>query len=137
MTTSDITLNGKLLSEYGATLLSGWCAELMKPAEPKEWVRNEAVNGNGADYIVPTDDIIKLKERTLTLTFLITGNDELLFLLRYNYFIRTLRNGEVTLNVPAIGRTYTLKYEGGTPFDMFNLTSCKLAVKFKEPKPYL
>lgn len=139
MNTKDITLNSKSLSTYGASLLEGSYISLLTPANIKEWVSNDPVDGDGVDYIVPTDTEdnidVKVAERNLTLTFLVKGNDEADFLNKYNTLLGVLQRGMVTLYVPDLNRTYTLKYVGCSPFDMFNLLACKLAVKFTEPRP--
>lgn len=139
MNTNGITLNDELLSAYGASLLEGSYISLLTPAGIKEWVSNDPIDGDGVDYIVPTDTEdnidVKVAERNLTLTFLVKGNDEADFLNKYNTLLGVLQRGMVTLYVPDLNRTYTLKYVGCSPFDMFNLLSCKLAVKFTEPKP--
>lgn len=139
MNTERITINDKSLSAYGVTLLEGSYTSLMTPAPIKPWVSNDAVNSDGVDYIVPTDEQdnvdVKVAERTLTLYFMVKGTDEANFLSNYNHFVGALQRGWVNLYIPDFNRTYKLKTEGCTPFDKFNLLSCKLAVKFTEPKP--
>lgn len=132
ITNTEALLNGSPLSSYGVTLLSSTAA-LMTPAEIKPWVSNEKVDDDGVDYIKP--DIIHVAERRLNLTFHIKGSSKESFRELYNKFIRLLQQGTVEIYLPDIEYTYILKYEGCTPFDMFDMLSCKLNVKFTEPKP--
>lgn len=133
MNTHNITLNEQPLSIYGATLLDGSYISLMTPANLKSWVTNDAVDEDGVDYIQPT--VTNVAERSVTLVFLIRGENEADFIAKYNSFIGLLHKGMIELNVPDLNRTFNLKYEGCTPFDKWMLQSCKLSVKFTEPKP--
>lgn len=133
MNTHNITIDGKLLSTYGATLLDGSYISLMTPANLKPWVMNDAVDEDGVDYIQPT--ATNVAERSVTLVFLIEGDNEADFITKYDKFVGLLHKGMVDLYVPDFNRTFNLKFEGCTPFDKWMLQSCKLSVKFTEPKP--
>ncbi|MBO7263169.1 MAG: hypothetical protein J6U93_01460 [Alistipes sp.] len=133
MNTHNITLDKQPLSTYGATLLDGSYISLMTPANLKSWVTNDAVDKDGIDYIQPT--VTNVAERSVTLVFLISGENEADFIAKYNSFIGLLHKGMIELNVPDLKRTFNLKFEGCTPFDKWMLQSCKLSVKFTEPKP--
>lgn len=126
-------LNGLPLDTYGATLLKGGYAELMRPAEMKEWVSNESPYKDGTQYIA--QDSPKVKERSVSLTFLIRGETEDMFMQGYMRFIETLMSGMCEFTIPVTDRVFKLKYESCTAFDFFDLKSCKIAVKFTEPEP--
>jgi hypothetical protein len=133
MNTHNITLNGQPLSTYGVTLLDGSYISLMTPANLKSWVTNDAVDKDGIDYIQPT--ATNVAERSVTLVFLIRGENEADFIAKYNSFIGLLHQGMIELYVPDLKMSFNLKFEGCTPFDKWMLQSCKLSVKFTEPKP--
>lgn len=130
---SEVKLNAKSLSYFGATMLKGGYAELMKPAEMKEWISNDIPSADGVQYMVPASP--KVKERSVLLTFVVTGETEEDFMMNYTRFVEELMRGLCVFTVPALSQRYTLKYEACTSFDNYNLKSCKLAVKFTEPVP--
>lgn len=129
---AEITINGYTLSSLGVTLLEGSYASLLKPAEMKEWVSNDDPRKDGIEYIEPATPVVK--PRSLDLYFMVQGSTRGEFLTRYNNFIGLLQRSIVNVYIPDLGR-YLLKYEGCTSFDHFNLTMCKVAVKFTEPQP--
>lgn len=129
---AEITINGNTLSSLGVTLLEGSYASLLKPAELKEWVSNDDPRKDGIEYIEPATPVVK--PRSLDLYFMVQGSTRGEFLTRYNNFIGLLQRSIANVYIPDLGR-YLLKYEGCTSFDHFNLTMCKLAVKFTEPQP--
>lgn len=130
---AEVTINGRTLSYWGATLLEGSYASLMTPSEVKDWVTNDNPSANGIEYIVP--DTAYVKERNVTLIFHIAGSDKDDFLARYNRFVAVLQEGLLDVYIPDLGRHYFLKYEACTSFDHFGLKMCKLAVRFLEPNP--
>lgn len=130
---SDVKLNGLPLSDFGATMLKGGYAELMKPAEMKDWISNDIPSMDGVQYMVPASP--KVKERSVSLTFVVTGETEEDFMMNYTRFVEELMRGFCTFEVPALSQRFTLKYDACTSFDNYNLKSCKLAVKFTEPIP--
>lgn len=129
---AEITINGHTLSSLGVTLLNGSYASLLKPAEMKEWVSNDDPRKDGIEYIVPTTPVVK--PRSVDLYFMVQGNTRVEFLTRYKNFIGLLQRSISVVNIPDLGK-YRLKYESCTSFDHFNLTMCKVAVKFTEPQP--
>lgn len=127
------TINSRPLSSFGAILQNGAYAELLKPAEIKEWASNDMPDADGTEYLAPTTP--RVKERDVNLTFLIEGKDTSAFLTAYKGFMAEITKGFCSLHVPDLGRTFTLKYESCTSFDFFNKRACKIAVKFTEPVP--
>lgn len=105
----------------------------MKPAEMKEWISNDIPSMDGVQYMAPASP--KVKERTVSLTFVVTGETEEDFMMNYARFVEELMRGFCAIEVPALSQRFTLKYDACTSFDNYNLKSCKLAVKFTEPIP--
>ena len=130
---AEVTINGRALSFWNATLLAGSYASLLTPPQPKEWVSNENPRKNGVEYITPDELIVG--ERDVNLIFMIAAKTKDDFLASYNRFINTIQTGIVDLYVPELGRHYFLKYNSCTSFDNYNLRACKVAVKFTEPNP--
>lgn len=129
----DVLINGKRISGMGVTLLEGSYASLLTPPELKEWVSNDDPRKDGIEYIAPATPVVK--ERNVDLYFLIRGSSQVDFLSKYNAFVELLQTGIMELRVDDLQRRFRLKYEACTSFDHFNLTMCKLAVKFIEPQP--
>lgn len=127
------TINGIPLSKYGAILMAGADAELLKLAEVKPGASNNDPRKNGTEYIARTSP--KLQERSLNLVFGVSGNSVDDFLAKYDAFVAILHTEFIDLYVPRMSRTFHLKYEMCTQFDNFNLKACKIAVKFTEPNP--
>lgn len=137
-------INGKPLSYFGAELLKGWYAELLKPADMKEWVSNDIPAENGIELYPPTTP--KVKARTISLVFLFTADDKETLMSNYQKFMRELMIGHqskmeetktefCTLYIAEFNTLYYLKYDACTSFDNCGFTTLKLAVTFTEPKP--
>lgn len=137
-------INGKPLSSFGAELLKGYYAELLKPAEMKEWVSNEIPSENGIELYPPTTP--KVKARTISLVFLLTADDKETLMSNYQYFMKELMIGKqqgmtnpkaefCTLFIAEFNKIYYLKYDACTSFDNYGLKTFKLAVTFTEAKP--
>lgn len=137
MASKDITINGIPLNEMGAALEHGGYSALMMPAPLKEFVENDDPLKDGTEVITEIDDesVAKLRERDVTLTFLIKGKDREDFLEKYNAFTSLLQKGSITLNIPDLGQIYRLIYSNATQYDNYLLKACRLAVKFREPNP--
>ena len=129
----EVLINGQRISGMGVTLLEGSYASLLTPPELKEWVSNDDPRKDGVEYIIPPQ--IAVKERNVNLYFLIRGSSQVDFLSKYNAFVELLQAGIIDVRVDDLQRSFRLKYEACTSFDHFNLTMCKLAVKFIEPQP--
>lgn len=142
--TLENMINGKPLSKFGAELLKGYYAELLKPAEMKEWVSNEIPSENGIELYPPTTP--KVKARTISLVFLLTADDKETLMSNYQKFMMELMIGEqqgmttpktefCTLFIAEFNKIYYLKYDVCTSFDNYGLKTFKLAVTFTEAKP--
>lgn len=130
---AEVTINRVGLSAYGAILLAGAYAQLIKPAEPKDWVSNESPMLNGTEYLEPEEQ--RYKERDVSLTFGIKGKNVADFLAKYQSFIEALQGGVIKLYVPDLNKTYHLIYRSCTAFENFDLKACSITVKFTEPDP--
>lgn len=129
---SGITINGVALATYGATLLNGGFAELLMPAAKKEYITNDSPLKNGVEM---ASFAPKIKDREVTLTFVIEGKTQADFLTKKKNFLAEIMDDEVVLYVPALGEYYHLYYLSCTSYDNHRLKGCKLAIKFKEPNP--
>ena len=130
---TEETINGFKLSRYGVIMLSGSYAALMKPADLKEWVSNEDVTKDGTDYLAPSTPLVA--ERSVTLHFALSKDNEEDFWDFYKTFIAVLQAGIIDLYVPRLSRHYFLKYETCSSFNNYSLKACEIAVKFTEPNP--
>lgn len=133
-----ISINGKLLSTMGVTLLSGAYSALMAPAPLKDFVENDDPLKDGTDVLSPINGGTlrpRIKERDITLTFLIQGESEPDFIRNYTDFVNTLHEGDIVLFVDDLRKYFYLIYRNCTQFDNYRLNACKLAVKFREPRP--
>lgn len=139
------SINGKPLSVFGAELLKGCYAELLKPAEMKEWVSNEIPSEDGIELYPPLTTP-KVKARTISLVFLLTADDKETLMSNYQKFMMQLMLGEqpgmvapqaqlCSLYIAEFNKIYWLKYEACTSFDNYGLKTFKLAVTFTEAKP--
>ncbi len=141
MNENEITINGTPLRELGVSLLAGAYAALLTPTTLKDFVENNDPLKDGTEIVVPGDGgsydktSPRVKERDVTLTFLIEGAGAEAFLSNYAAFIAQLYKGLVVLHVPALNATYRLLYSSSTRFDNYRLNACKIAVKFREPNP--
>ena len=141
MENNEITINGVSLASMGTTLLSGAYSALLTPPALKDFVENNDPLKDGTEVIVPGTDgkddtsTPKIKERDVTLTFLIQGDSETAFLDNYNAFVAMLHRGMINLYIPELERNFSLIYRNSTQFANYMLNACKLAVKFREPNP--
>lgn len=126
------TINGKPLSQFGATMLSGAYAELMTPASLKSFLENKDRSKDGTDVFIsnPRQD-----EKEVTLNFIITGSSQAEYISRYNAFLSELYTGQVSLFVEDLNQTFRLLYLSVTKFGNYRLHACEIAVKFREPNP--
>lgn len=128
-----ITINGTALADMGVILLQGAYAELMAPAETKDFVENDDPTKHGVEI----DTLLspKLKKRDVTLRFLVKGNSEEDFLTKYHVFLDLLYSGHIELEVPDLGACFRLIYRAKTKYANYRLNACEMAVKFTEPDP--
>ena len=126
------TINGKPLSQFGATMLSGAYAELMTPAPLKSFLENKDRSKDGTDVFIsnPRQD-----EKEVTLNFIITGSSQAEYISRYNAFLSELYTGQVSLFVEDLNQTFRLLYSSVTKFGNYRLHACEIALKFREPNP--
>lgn len=130
---TNVKINGFLLSDMGVSMLSPAYSALLAPAPLKKWIENDDPNKAGVDvdelYVPP------VAAREVSLTFLIYGRNEDDFVAKYRDFIAVLQGGNIELLVPDLNACYRLKTQSVTQFENYRLNACKLAVKFKENNP--
>lgn len=133
-----ITINEIDISTMGVSLEKGSYAALLLPAPLKEFVENNDPTKHGTEVLTTKTDgtpIARIAERDVTLTFLITGDNETDFMAKYTDFVALLHNGNINLYISDLDRTFRLIYSNSTQYDNYRLKACKLAVKFREPNP--
>lgn len=114
---------------WGVILEDGSYNKLLSGDSMKEYTKNESRSLDGVEVSIKNP---RLKERTITLTFLLIGTS---FLSNFSAFLATLQSGLIHLNVPELNKTYKLIYEANTSVTQIGLTMGKVSVKFLEPKP--
>lgn len=114
---------------WGVVLEDGSYNKLLSGDSMKEYTKNESRSLDGVEVLIKNP---RLKERTITLTFLLIGSS---FLSQFSAFLATLQSGLIHLNVPELNKTYKLIYEANTSVTQIGLTMGKVSVKFLEPKP--
>jgi hypothetical protein len=130
----ELIINGKdAYTEWGVSMGDKFLDALGEIAGMKEYVTNNNRLKDGVDYV---NTIPKIDERSVTLTFTITGENSVDFLDKKNSFYEELYHGDIALKVPANGNEiYHLKYKNSTGAYAQNIerTFAKLGVKFQEP----
>lgn len=133
-----ITINDTNISTLGVSLEKGSYAALLLPAPLKEFVENNDPTKDGTEVLTHKADgtpLARIAEREITLTFLITGDNEDDFMAKYADFVALLHGGNINLYISDLDRTFRLIYSNATQYDNYRLKACKLAVKFREPNP--
>lgn len=136
----NIHLNGRHVSEIGLTPLRGCLGELMKPAKPKDPVKNtnKAING---DVVALYHG--KVQSRNISLYFHLNSYDGSLETLqvRLDDIITELLHGESgdgvnRLFVEELNRTYWLHYIEVTDFTNISESGrATIKIKFLESNP--
>lgn len=114
---------------WGAVLEDGSYEKLLSGDAMKDYTINQSRSLDGVEVLIKNP---RMKERTITLTFLLIGTS---FLSQFSAFLETLQSGLIHLNVPELNKTYKLIYEANTSVTQIRLTMGKVSVKFLEPKP--
>lgn len=134
-----ITINGYPCENFGLTPLKGTLSELMKPAAPKEPVKNTNKDIHG-DVVALYHG--KVQSRTVTLFFYIQAGNELIDLqAAVDYLDSKLRTGtngkgDNVLFVEELGKYYHLYYEGMSEYATVGESNrATLRIKFYEPNP--
>lgn len=71
-----VSINGKLLSTMGVTLLAGAYSALMTPAPLKDFVENEDPLKDGTDVLSPSNGVISPHQRTRRHTHVLNSRRE-------------------------------------------------------------
>lgn len=133
----ETSINEIPLSSMGVTMTAGWRTALLTPAPIKDLVSNDDPEKPGIQVITKMSDgtsAAVIKERDVTLTFIVKGADEEDFLKKYTAFLQMLYKGKIILHVPSLGQHFGLIYRNATKYDDYG-NVCTLAVKFTEPDP--
>lgn len=128
----ELKINGTdAYAMWGVVLEDGSIDKLLSGDTMKEYTTNQSRSLDGVEVLIKNP---RLKERTITLTFLFIGHS-LSFLNRFSAFMSTLKSGLVSFHIPEINKTYKLIYEANTSVTQVGLSFAKVSVKFLEPKP--
>ena len=129
-----VTINGRDIRSFGATLLEGAYGELLKPANLKALASNDDPNKDGVEYITPKTTP-KLEEATRNIVFLVQGDTPEQFIANYEAFLLYVQSPVIDLYVERLARHYFFKFDSCTTFENFALKACKIAIRFTEPNP--
>lgn len=132
----DLFINGKdAYQVWGVTMGDKFLDALGEKAGKKDYITNNDRTKNGVEYC---DSVPKTNERTVTLTFTITGSSQSDFVAKRDAFYEELDKGNIDIIIPKdSAKVYHLKFKDSTGGYAQNTerTFCKLGVKFIEPNP--
>lgn len=132
--TEDATINGKPLKTWGARLLSGTNEALLAPPSMKDYIRNESRLEHGEHVMTGN---AKFASREVSIPVMIEGSSRTDYIKKYMSFVEELRNGNVALYVPDLGKTYSLAYLSCGKYGSFGECRSKLMIKFLESEPWM
>lgn len=132
----ELIINGKdAYTQWGVNMGDKFLDAIGDKAGKKEYITNNDRTRDGVEYC---EAIPKTNERSLTLTFTITGVSTADFTAKKDAFFDELDKGEVSIKIPAdSGKVYHLKFKDSTGAYALNQerTFCKVGLKFIEPNP--
>lgn len=123
-----------IYTEYHALPVRGFYEALLTPSGVKEPVANECRLQHGTQVITSTDTV-KLKKRSLTLNFVISGNTVAEYLGYFDSFIKLISSGEIWMKVEKLNTIYKLVYSECQKYNDFGTKIGKFALKFTEYNP--
>lgn len=130
-----ITLNGKDIASFGATLLLGTKEDLFKYPKMKAGIRNESRNINGVQSD-PRNR--KYESRSVTVKLRLKGNSESDYNAKYIALLNELTNGKDDTGINELfisPYTFHLEYEDCQTYRPYNLQDVEFAITFFEPNP--
>lgn len=129
------TINGyDLWAEYGACLVKGAYAALLKPPAAKECVSNASRLEHGKRVVVV--GTLKMDSREVSLSFCFEASTEAELDRRCAHFQADITSGLVKLYVPRLARTYTLLYKSAGELKTYRTRYIRvIKVTFTEPDP--
>ena len=133
---NDLLINGKdALSNWGVHMGQGFLNTLLAPLELKDYVTNEVRDEDGIRVLNSTPSV---KNRNVTLSFVIIGTTQADLMNKRNAFLAEIYKGRVTIQVPAVSDdTYKLHYKGQSASWNMNKarTIASLSLSFTESNP--
>ena len=121
--------------EWGVSMDSSALSALMAPPPMKELPENKSRANNGKEVLY-NSSIVKVDERSLTLTLNLTAKNESEFFARYNAFCNELYGGVVNIRTkyqPDV--VYRTIYKSCSQFSQFMRGLAHIALKLDEPNP--
>ena len=133
--TGDLLINGvDAYDNMGINMGDGFLDAILAPPPMKDCVENSSriKDGKTIDNSNP-----KLDTRTLSLTFVIEGATQLLYLSHLKAFYSLLQGSKFYLKIPPLGNeVYKLRYTKPSTYNgNLNRTSSKVTLNFEEPNP--
>lgn len=118
-------------SSWRVILEEGSYAKLLKPADPKEYARNDIRSQPGLQVFTSN---YQPKERDFFIVFWITAGSKEEYFTAYRDFIKEFEKGSIKLVVPALKEGYFLRYNGCQDIG-YNGRVGKVAIRFVEDNP--
>lgn len=124
---------------WGVFLEDGSYDRLLSGETMKPYTTNQSRSIDGVKVSIKNP---RVEEKNVTLVFCFSERP-VSFLTRLETFLGTLRNGKLVdgkihpteLNVPDLGKTFRLIYEGNGTLSQSGLKIGKIMVRFTEPNP--
>lgn len=133
---SDLLINGKdAFKTWGVRMGAGFLNSLGSSLPMKDYIENKSRLEHGKRVLAINP---KIDDRSISLSFTLTGDNKEDFHTKKNSFFNELYKGQITVQVPANGReVYHLIYTGKNISYAQNKknTFCKISCKFDEPNP--
>lgn len=117
----------------GVRMGDGFLDALALPAALKEHLTNDVRTENGTQIVFNKC----VKDRDVTLQFVVEGDSPEHLTMRVNGFVKMLMQGEAVIQVPIDGNAiYHLYYTSSTSYGRsIDRNTARLSVKFNEPNP--
>ena len=118
---------------FGVRMGDGFLDALALPAALKEHLTNDVRTENGTQIVFNK----AVKDRDLTLQFVVEGESPEHTTMLVNGFVNLLMQGETIIQVPSDGNViYHLYYTSSTSYGRsLDRKTARLSVKFNEPNP--
>lgn len=129
------TIDGRdIWEEYGASLVKGAYAALLKPPAAKECVSNTSRLEHGKRVVLIGTQ--KMESREVSFSFVVEGGTEAELASRFSLLLKDITGGAIKLGVPRLGRSFTLLYKSAEEVKAYRTRFIRvLKVTFEEPDP--
>ena len=130
---AKLLINDIDVADIGVRMGDGFLDSLCLPAGLKDHLTNDVRTEDGTQIVFNK----AIKDRDLTLPFVVIGDSPEQLTMLINGFVNLLRQGEAVIQVPSEGiERYHLYYIGSTSYGRsLDRKIAKISVKFHEPNP--